>query len=62
MTTKSDEIVDEIRQHREAHAASLNYDLKRIIEDLQRQERESGAAIVKRPARRPLVLPKESSA
>ena len=36
--TRADEIVEEIRRHREAHAASLDYDLKRITEDLQRQE------------------------
>jgi len=29
--TKDDEIVAEIRRHREAHAASLDYDLKRIV-------------------------------
>ena len=55
MTTKPDEIVEEIRRHREAHAASLGYDLKRIAEDLQRQERESGAEIVTRPPRTPLA-------
>ena len=38
MTTEHDEIIEEIRRLREAHAASLDYDLKRITEDLQRQE------------------------
>ena len=62
MTTRVDEIVEEIRRHREAHAASLDYDLKRITEDLQRQERESETPVVKRPARKPLAMPRESSA
>ncbi len=54
MTTKTDEIVEEIRRHREAHAASLDYDLKRITRDLQQQERESGRELVTRPPRLPL--------
>jgi hypothetical protein len=51
MTECEDEIVKEIRLRRQAHAESLDYDLKRITEDLQRQERESGAEIVSRPPR-----------
>ncbi len=62
MTTKTDEIVEEIRRHREAHAASLDYDLKRIAKDLQRQEQESGAKVVTRAPRKPLVIPRRSSA
>ena len=62
MTSQADEIVEEIRRHREAHAASLNYDLKRITEDLQRQEQKSGAKLVSRPPRKPLPMPKQSSA
>ncbi len=61
MTTNVDEIVEEIRRHREAHAASLNYDLKRIIQDLQRQEQESGTEVVKRLPRKPLATPGPSS-
>jgi hypothetical protein len=55
MTTKDDEIVGEIRRHREAHAASLDYDVKRIMRDLQRQERESGRRVVTRPTRKPFA-------
>ncbi len=62
MTTKDDEIVEEIRRHREAHAASLDYDLMRIIADFQRQERESGTKVVSRPPRKPVSAPKPSSA
>ena len=57
-----DEIVEEIRRRRQAHAESLDYDLKRIIRDLQRQEREAGIRAVQRPPRKPHVLPNRSSA
>jgi hypothetical protein len=45
---KVDEIVEEIRRNREAHAAAFDYDLKRIIQDLQRQERGGGPSIAQR--------------
>ena len=61
MTTRVDEIVEEIRRHREAHAASLDYNLKRITEDLQRQEKESGTEVVTRPPRKPRATTKPSS-
>ena len=61
MPIKDDEIVEEIRRRREAHAASLDYDLKRITEDLQREEEESAAKVVRRPPRTPLATPKSSS-
>ncbi|QDU41327.1 hypothetical protein Mal4_56930 [Maioricimonas rarisocia] len=50
----TDDIIEEIRRVRTAHAASLGNDLKRIVEDLQRQEQESGAVVVTRPARKTL--------
>ena len=56
-----DEIVEEIRRRRQAHAESLGYDLKRITEDLQRREKESGAPVVERRPRKPLVVPKRPS-
>lgn len=63
MTNKvDDEIVEEIRRRRQAHAESLGFDLKRITEDLQRQERESSAEVVNRPSREPQRIPKRSSA
>lgn len=61
MTTKPDEIIEEIRRQREAHAASLDYDLKRITEDLQRQERESGKDVVTRARRKPMSVLRTSS-
>jgi hypothetical protein len=57
-----DEIVEEIRRRREAHAKSLDFDLKRITQDLQRQEQEAGTPVVHRPSRRPQPRPKRSSA
>lgn len=63
MTNKIDDgIVEEIRRRRQAHAESLDYDLKRITKDLQRQERESGTKVVQRQPRKPQLLPKRSSA
>jgi hypothetical protein len=56
--TARDEIVEEIRHRRHAHAESLGFDLKRIIEDLQRQKLDSGAEVLVRPPRKPLVTPK----
>jgi hypothetical protein len=61
MRTKTDEIVAEIRRHREAHAASLGYDLKRITEDFQRQERESTRNVVRRQPRKPMTVQRASS-
>ena len=55
MTIENDEIIKEIRQYREAHAASFDYDIQRIVKDLQRQERESGAKVVYRTSRKPLL-------
>jgi len=63
MTSKTDDgIVEEIRRRRQAHAESLGYDLKRITQDLQRQEKESGAPVVERSPRKPEGVPKRSSA
>ena len=57
-----DEIVEELRRRRQAHAESLGYDLKRITGDLQRQEKYSGVAVIERPPRKPQTMSKRSSA
>lgn len=63
MTTQSeDEIVEEIRRRRHSHAEAFDFDLKRITEDLQRQERASGVEVIQRAPRKPTFLPKRSSA
>ena len=61
MTTRVDEIVEAIRRCREAHAASFDYDLKRITRDLQRQEWTSAGNVVRRPPRKPVAVPGASS-
>ena len=62
MTTRiDDEIVAEIRRHREAHAASLAYDLKSITHDFQRQERASRREILTREPRKPVTALGSSS-
>ena len=40
----NDEIVDEVRAIRDAHAAKFNYDLRAIYEDLKKSEAERIAA------------------
>jgi len=40
----NDEIVDEVRAIREAHAAKFGYDLRAIYEDLKKSETEHIAA------------------
>lgn len=57
-----DELIEDIRGRRHAHAEALDFDLERITADLQREERESGVIVVSRVPRRPPVLPKRSSA
>ncbi len=62
MTTRDDEIIAEIRAHREAHAASLDHDVKRITEDFQEQERTSTRKVVTRQRRAPVPVPQRTSA
>ena len=53
MNLPDDEIIEEIRKRREAHAASLGFDASRIAADLRGQEQEDGAVVVNRPPRKP---------
>ena len=46
-----DPIVEEIRRIRRAHAARFNNDLRAIVADLGRLERESGRTYVNFPPR-----------
>jgi hypothetical protein len=57
-----DEIIAEVRRRRHDHAESFDFDLKKIVEDLQRQERESGVEVVQRPPRKPEKLAEGTSA
>ena len=47
-----DEIVEEIRVVREAHAARFGYNLDSIYQDLKDQEQRSGRRIVALPPKR----------
>ena len=55
MTNSTDPIIEEIRKVREAHAASFDYDVKRIVLDFQEQEKQSNRKIVSPPPRPPLA-------
>jgi hypothetical protein len=50
-----DPIVEEVRKIREDHAASLDYDLGKIFQDLKEQERRSGRKVVSLPPKRPIT-------
>ena len=47
-----DPIVEEVRSHRQAHAARFNYDLSAIFADLVEREKSSSRPVVNRPPRR----------
>lgn len=47
-----DPIVEEVRKHRQAHAARFNYDLAAIFADLIEREKNSSRLVVNRPPRR----------
>jgi hypothetical protein len=47
----SDPIVEEIHQIRADHAARFNYDLAAIVEDIKKQEKQSGKKFVSFPPR-----------
>jgi hypothetical protein len=47
-----DPIVEEVRAHRQAHAARFNYDLAAIFADLIEREKNSSRPVVNCPPRR----------
>jgi hypothetical protein len=47
-----DPIVDEVRKAREAYASQFNFNLRDMIADLQRRQRESGRKTVSFPPKR----------
>jgi len=49
--SSDDPIVNEIRKVREEHAARFGYDLRRIFDDVQAQEKASGRQYVRYPGR-----------
>ena len=51
-----DEIVEEVRRHREAYAAKFNFDLQAMYEDLKKAERKSKRKKVSFKPRKPLQM------
>lgn len=47
-----DPIVEEVRAHRQAHAARFNYDLAAIVADLIEWEKNSSRPVINRAPRR----------
>ncbi len=47
----NDPIIEEVRLHRQAHAALYNNDLSAICKALQNREQTSGRRVVNRPPR-----------
>jgi hypothetical protein len=41
-----DEIVDQVRQVREKQAAKFNYDLKALVADARKRQKDSGHPVV----------------
>ena len=41
-----DPVVEEIRRIRDEHAARFDYDIAAIFEDMKREQKESGIAVV----------------
>jgi len=46
-----DEVLKETRRIKEALAASMNFDIYRILEDARRRQRESGRRVISAPVR-----------
>ncbi len=55
-----DPIVDEIRKHRNEHAAKFNYDIKAVFNDLRERQRTGGREILFAPPR-PLRIDAETA-
>jgi hypothetical protein len=51
MSSIDNPIMHEVRRIRDEYAAPFDYDLRRIYEDLRRQQEESGVKTVMRPPR-----------
>ena len=57
-----DEIVEEAREARQAHAAKFKFDLNLIYQDLKQQERQSKRKVVSFPPKAPLLARAEDAA
>jgi len=52
----NDEIVEEVRKHREAYAAKFNFDLKAMYEDLKKAEKKSRHKIISFKPKKPIKI------
>jgi hypothetical protein len=52
----NDEIVEEVRKHREAYAAKFNFDLQAIYEDLKKAEKKSRHKKVSFKPKKPMKI------
>lgn len=52
-----DEIIKEIRKHREEYAASFGYDLEAIFADIKAKEEQGGRRVVSLPPKPPADVP-----
>ena len=59
MTMKLDPVLSEIRKTREAYAEKFAGDVKAMMADIRRRQREGGRKTVARPAKR--IEPTEAS-
>ena len=57
---RSDPIVDEVREARDAIAKEVDYDIDKLAEMLKNREAKSGRTIVRLPPRAVTVVPKAS--
>ncbi len=48
----TDPIIEEIRKFRDEYAARFNYDVKAMLADIKRRQKESGRKTVSRPPKR----------
>jgi hypothetical protein len=48
-----DPVVEEVRKIRQQHAKRFNYDLRAIVDDLRKQQEQSGRKYVQFEPRRP---------
>ena len=48
----TDPVIDEIRKYRDQYAARFNYDIKAMLEDIWRRQKESGRQTVTRTPKR----------
>jgi hypothetical protein len=58
---QSDPIVAEIRAFRELHASRFDFDIRRIVKDVQKRDAAGDRKVVRLPPRRPVRLTREAA-